>query len=328
MMTAFEHSVRATSLSFAVLSTATATALLAACVSLSHPVGIWTHHHTVRHIVAAIALADILASLTWVTAQTGQLFGGDSTTMCAFEGLGGMIAFASMSLWTCVLARYLNWALSHPGQPASGPSALTHITVWGSSCIFALLNAPQHVASCGPGREQHDATPPFQIAAQVTWIAVYVVGPTMVLFYLVALYSCTHLQFRRMARHTADASMLIRDASVSDSLATDAAGAARAAGRLTFALNARLLSYLLAYIVCELPALPAAFFDMRGMSSNDVATYDSGFSVLVAVRMLLPPLQGTANALAYVHHARPCERARWLYHRSINITTSSQREAA
>eukprot|EP00326_Haptolina_ericina_P038049 CAMPEP_0181235154 /NCGR_PEP_ID=MMETSP1096-20121128/37408_1 /TAXON_ID=156174 ORGANISM="Chrysochromulina ericina, Strain CCMP281" /NCGR_SAMPLE_ID=MMETSP1096 /ASSEMBLY_ACC=CAM_ASM_000453 /LENGTH=67 /DNA_ID=CAMNT_0023330083 /DNA_START=44 /DNA_END=247 /DNA_ORIENTATION=- len=67
---------------------------------------------------------------------------------------------------------------------------------------------------------------------------------------------------------------------------------------------------------------------MRGMSSNDVATYDSGFSVLVAVRMLLPPLQGTANALAYVHHARPCERARWLYHRSINITTSSQREAA
>ena len=147
---------------------------------------------------------------------------------------------------------------------------------------------------------------------------VCVVGPSVVCVYLLALYGRTHLQFRRMAKLTADA--VTDELTVSNGLG--ALLTTKAANRLTFALDVRLLSYLLAYIVCELPALPIAFVDLKQMSSNDVATYDDEFTFLLAMRMLLPPLQGVANALAYIHHARPCKRARWLYRTAVDVAAA------
>ena len=331
MMTA-ERVCRSISFAFAVLSTAAATGLFLACISCGRGrprTSEWTHQQAIRHLVTGIALADILASLTWVSAQAGQLFGGDTTAMCAFEGIGGMVAFVSMSLWTCILAHYLDWALSHPGPDTSsarGPGAFSQLLVWGCACGLATLIAPWHVESCRPGHATNATIPPIppgehassptRRLAQSTWIAVYVAGPSFVLVYLVLLYGRTHLRFRRTA-------ILAAEALASDPLAPGKIGAP---SRLTFALDVRLLSYLLAYMVCELPALPAAFADLGGMSSNDVTTYDSSFSVLIALRMLLPPLQGTANALAYVHHARPWRQVRWLSQSMSNIATPAEAE--
>ena len=31
---------------------------------------------------------------------------------------------------------------------------------------------------------------------------------------------------------------------------------------------------------------------------------------------------GVANALAYIHHARPCKRARWLYRTAVDVAAA------
>ena len=81
-------------------------------------------------------------------------------------------------------------------------------------------------------------------------------------------------------------------------------------------MDLRLLSYLLAYIVCQLPALPA--FVMAGLAATDHAgcpadpcdwprfrdglTWHQG--VWWNARQVVQPLQGLANALVFAHHAR------------------------
>ena len=71
-------------------------------------------------------------------------------------------------------------------------------------------------------------------------------------------------------------------------------------------LNRRLLTYLLAYVLCEAPGLPNALQQAWWASDGDYL--DDGYleleetSPLVSMRVLAQSLQGLANAIAFAHH--------------------------
>jgi hypothetical protein len=66
-------------------------------------------------------------------------------------------------------------------------------------------------------------------------------------------------------------------------------------------LNRRLLSYLLAYIMCELAGVPAA---VRWATHKEESVYhdEEESDPLVAMRVVLMSLQGAANAVVFAHH--------------------------
>ena len=70
-------------------------------------------------------------------------------------------------------------------------------------------------------------------------------------------------------------------------------------------LDGRLLSYLIAYLICQLPGLPAAIALDRYLSLNDSDAYiEYANDPMMIARMVANPLQGTINALVFWHHAR------------------------
>ena len=84
-------------------------------------------------------------------------------------------------------------------------------------------------------------------------------------------------------------------------------------------LDMRLLSYLIAYVACQLPALPA-LVDLHGNHSavNPLAADDDNVYLtrqetdpLVALRVLTSSGQGLLNALVFAHHAHHCGHRRW-----------------
>jgi len=68
-------------------------------------------------------------------------------------------------------------------------------------------------------------------------------------------------------------------------------------------LNRRLLSYLFAYVMCQLPGIPAALLHAFS-EADDNAVYlnQEESNPLVAARVLMNSLQGLANSVVFAHH--------------------------
>lgn len=104
--------------------------------------------------------------------------------------------------------------------------------------------------------------------------------------------------------------------------------------RFSLSLNRRLLSYLLAYVLCEAPGLPNAL--QQAFSAADGDYLDDGYleleetSPIVAMRVLAQSLQGLANAIVFAHHTgklNGCIAAlRWHWHAAWRRSTECTEE--
>jgi len=260
----------------------------------------------VQSILFAISSCDVLASACWISTQAQQLSGApDVPARCLTAGVIGQFSFIAMSLWTAVFACCTCMLLTQRRHPCS--SRAVAFGVWGLSALStAMLCLGHSTSSCDEegGGAESSSTPWREASMHVqraAWRACFVVLPVLTILLCLAEYARVVLYYRKLyLLHAAEGSNLGEQLALRE---------LRARGlKLTLKLNKRLLSYLLAYVVCELPGLPDAIRQADFTGSGDANFLDDGYllaeenSPLVALRVLAQSLQGLANALVFAHH--------------------------
>ena len=310
-------------LSFALASTVAAAMLALACApgcgsAKRRP----TNAGAVSLILFNIGLADLLGALSWVVGSVRMGFTHThivpvnltlhgtaapplEETTCTLTAVVGMWSFCAMSAWTCMLAAHLHAALVglRPADslPCGGArAARIALALWLIAAVPAGVAAPGHHLACVEGT--HPAPPggggAWEEATRWVWRASFVALPLLTVAYCCAQYARVRLHFRRTSSLT-----------LTSPVAPPAAGPPPTLRQrvLTLAtkLDGRLLSYLIAYLLCQLPGLPAAIALDRYLSLNDSDAYiEYANDPMMIARMVANPLQGLVNALVFWHHAR------------------------
>ena len=258
------------------------------------------HKHVVRAILLMVGVADSISAANWIATQINVLAfaGAESIPYCVAATLVGTIGLNAMSAWTAMLARQLYAALTL--RSATSLGVYEHTAGWGVPLVLAVLVAPEYVATCSAG------TPPFRVALLLEYSV-----PGLASLYVAVQYfrirhaNRDHFRVNLLAHATAFSQAGATTDGSQRSSRTLSEEASSGRSILAFKLDMRLLSYLIAYVACQLPALPALAAMPHDFGQKDTDTYLHGEAVpLVAVRVLAQSAQGLVNALVFMHHAR------------------------
>ena len=264
----------------------------------------------VQLILLMIGVADFLGASSWASTESVSLgLLQESVARCALAELLGLIGFAAMSLWTCCLAWSLHGMLTLHRTPAP-LGRCTLLGLWGIALALCALVVPNHLRhACQGAGPPSDSSASF--VAQVGWLVLFAVGPLAAAAFISVQYVRVRLHFvwaRRLSRALTGtplpdvaAASGRSDATIRSTIASTSDADRGVATRL----DVRLLSYLVAYLACQLPGLPALLRD-PSLRANDNAVYlqRQETDILVAVRVVTQSIQGAVNALVFVHHAR------------------------
>ena len=263
-------------------------------------------------ILLMIGVADLFASASWISTQSLSLgILQESAARCAIaEGLG-LTGFAAMSIWTCCLAWSLHGMLTLHRAPVPFGRYM-QLGLWSISLALCALVFPSHLrqACQSASRTGPPTDSSVSFVAQVGWLALFAIGPLAAAAFISVQYVRIRLHFvwaRRLSRALTDTTPLpdVAESGCSGVLTTSTASTSASGRGVATRLDVRLLSYLVAYLACQLPGLPALLRD-PSLRANDNAVYlqRQETDVLVAVRVVTQSIQGAANALVFVHHAR------------------------
>jgi len=279
------------------------------------------HQETIQRILFAISLSDGVSSACWISTQ-GQRMSSmpDSPARCLTAGVLGQGSFIAMSMWTAVFACATRSVLTEYKQQATCSGWLTDVIVWGLSALCVMLLTLGHGQTCGDGDAgSGDFQSAFAWEADIRhaawqacflWLPIITIGVCLyeyagVLRHYRAFYasSLADLASQPWSAESAQDDVF---ASVDEGTAQTLHELRTRGVQISLKLNRRLLSYLLAYVVCELPGIPAALRQAFWTGEDNYA--DDGYLDLeesdpfVASRVLAQSLQGLANALVFAHH--------------------------
>ena len=276
-----------------------------------------SHQDTIRSILFHVGVADVLAAATWISTQVVALgFASETWVRCAVASISGLSAFMAMSIWTVLLAVHVHGALALQRRPRP-LGCVHHLVGWLLPVVLTALMLPGHFETC----QVHATGPPGPLEQLNADIFTLVFGGLPLIT-----SACLATYHVRICRHYRKISTLALPAEAESGSGPTSPLSPQTPGVAT-RLDRRLLSYILAYAACQLPALPALMDDLGNtysgnstainpLASNDDRAYITRQETdpLVAMRVLANSGQGLINALVYAHHAHhlgPCGRL-WL----------------
>jgi len=317
-----------------------------------------SHQVALQRILLAISFSDVLGGASWISTQAQALSGrADNQTRCLLAGIIGQFAFTAMSLWTAIFAACIRSVLvaqksTLAGMSLGGGSISALVT--GISAIATGLLSVGHAQSCydsGPDPNSWE-----QQLKHATWRVCFVAVPVATIILCLAEYARVVRHYRQ-AFESAASDLAVLTQTIGDDGAgpmqpartddappqlsghhmggdrisqIDVLREVHARGlKLSLALNRRLLLYLLAYVACELPGVPAAMQQaFTAGDDNEVYRREEEGSMLVAVRVLTQSLQGLANAMAFVHHTGKLQASCWCMRRGYTVSEAASPTAS
>ena len=249
----------------------------------------------------------------------------ESPYRCITASLFGITAFIAMSAWTCIFTYILHNALVRQSRP-TGITCSHHLIGWAVPITLTLLMMPGHFDACQGSTLARLAMANSTVAKDLMTLELVVFRSVFIALPVLtsAVVICYYVDIRRHYRaHRSIAQPMIADNP--SGMSEIGSAAANSTRRVTEKLDLRLLSYLVAYVLCELPGVPALIVptDFNGTApvADKIAVNDDSIyltqqetNVLVAIRVLTCSAQGLINALVFAHHARQQarQRARWV----------------
>jgi len=288
-----------------------------------------THASTVRSLLLPIAIADTLAAAFWIRAEVRIITSPDRVDapwMCSLCASLGNLAFAWMSAFTCLLAGYLRAALTMRRGTQRPPRLLLQTAWLLPMLLVGGLEVGHHercVENAKADASRSKWLPPWYAAlARGLWTFEFIALPIATMAFSAFCYWSVHRHFR-LKGMIADETLseTLRSASSSMPPSTSCSSGAcdddynRGSARLSeepmlhdwrgvaLRLDLRLLSYLLAYAACQLPALPSSILDGSEIYAPHYGVVNAN-DAAEGCRVLIQPLQGLLNAVVFAHHAR------------------------
>ena len=276
-----------------------------------------SHQDAVRRILFNVGVADALAAATWVSTQVVALkLARESWIRCWVASAFGLSAFIAMSIWTVLLAIQVHGALALQRRP-SPLGRGHHLVGWLLPVIITALMLPGHFESC----KIHATGSSGALVKMEADVFTLVFGSLPLIT-----SACLAAYYVRICRHYRTVSTLAIPAEA-ETGSCPTSPLSPTSPSVAARLDRRLLSYILAYAACQLPALPALAEDLGNVFGNSTALNplaaddDRAYITrqetdpLVAMRVLANSGQGLINALVYAHHAHrhvlalgPCGR--------------------
>ena len=228
-------------------------------------------------ILGHLGLADAIFASSYLLAQLpGGAFPAESNStgvLCRTSAIANEFGGIAICAWVSVFAWHLHRGLV--SVAAIGITWIASAAIWSGiallvTLIAALVYAPQHAFEPEPSMPWCHWGAKLGVASLVQALV------TICTMLYTVVIACL------VQRHF----ILARRALPVGSRTSD----------LHAHVNSRLSSYLLAFLVCQIPALLHRLFELY--------TADSP-AALIAAHAVTHPLQGALNALVYVKHAFP-----------------------